>query len=173
MYVNRQVQAAQLERAQDDPRNFSDPSAFTSGDQPLTSQTIELGADINLFVTHSVRDSQQQSLRLKNMVDGRYGRSDLSSEGVIPQTSLFREPTKSLSELLKERKKQQPATADTEATHSPKGESLAADDMPENTQQTQTVATEAATKTVRNGAPSFAEQLRSGAGRLPLAQNNR
>jgi len=173
VYVNRQVQAAQLERAQDDPRNFSDPSAFTSGDQPLTSQTIELGADINLFVTHSVRDSQQQSLRLKNMVDGRYGRSDLSSEGVIPQTSLFREPTKSLSELLKERKKQQPATADTEATNSPKGESLAADDMPENTQQTQTVATEAATKTVRNGAPSFAEQLRSGAGRLPLAQNNR
>lgn len=173
VYVNRQVQASQLERAQDDPRSFSAPSAFTSGDQPLTSQTTDLGTDKNLFVTHVVRDSQQQSLLFKNMVDGRYGRADLSSEGALQQTSLFREPTKSLSELLKERKKQQPATTDITEGNSPDGESLAADDMPENTQQTQAAATEAATKTVRNGAPSFAEQLRSGAGRLPLAQNNR
>ena len=173
VYVNPQVQASQAERAQDDSRGFSDPRAFTARTQQLSSQTAELGADHNLFVTPAVRDSQLQASIIGSTVDGRYGRSDLSSDGEIQQTSLFREPTKSLAELFKERKKTQPTTADLEHGNSPDGEALAVDEMPENPQLTQAMPAETATHTARNGAPSFSEQLRSGVGRLPLAQNNR
>jgi hypothetical protein len=172
VYVNRQVQMSQTERAQDDPRSFSDPRAFTSGDQLLTSQTLELGADANLFVTHSVRDSQRQSRFLNNVVDGHYGRADLSSEGDLRQLSLFREPLKGLADLLKERKKQQStATTDVENGNRPTGEQPAGDEVPENAQQTRALPTEKVKAVARSGAPSFSEQLRSGAGRLSRAQS--
>lgn len=171
VYVSRQVQASQLEREQDDPRNFSDPRAFTSSEQRLTSQSPELGTDPNLFVTHAVRDSQRQSRILSSMVDGHYGRADLSSEGDLEPISLFREPVKGLAELFKERK--QPPTPEAQDVNHPAGEQAAAEPSAAEPQPSQALPTEKASTVASHGAPSFSEQLRTGAGRLPLAQSNR
>ncbi len=173
VYVNREVQAAQAERALDDSRGFSDPRAFTFGDRPLTSLSLELGTDPNLFVTHAIRDSQQQSRFLNSIIDGHYGRADLSSEGDLQSLNLFREPLKGLAELFKERKKPQAATPDVEADTDATDDTPDAADLPENAKQTQVVPTDKAQKPARSGAASFSEQLRTGAGRLPLAQSNR
>src|SRR5690606_16094168 len=69
-YVNREVQASQLERERTDARGFSDPRAFDLDEQRLASQSLELGFDPAVFVTRTVRDTQEQARFLSNTVAG-------------------------------------------------------------------------------------------------------
>ncbi len=168
VYVNREVSASQELRAQDDPRNFSDPSAAVPGEHPPVSLGAGLGMDINLFVTHAIRDSQRTASALSNSVEGRYSRLGLGSDGYLASPGLFSHSATEISELLKEqRKKLKKAAADVsgDALENEQGEAK----PEEQTEQAKKPAKAAPQRLAGGAAPSFGEQLRSGAARLPLA----
>lgn len=169
VYVNRAVESAQAQRTADDPRGFSDPAAVMPGERPPLSLGLGLGMDINLFVTHAVRDSQRDAGFLKGTVEGRYGRLGLGSDGYLAQPGLFRNTATEIENLLEQQRKKlkkaageaPAAVADGEQGEAPAGK--VAEKAVEKPAQ-------AAPQRLAGGAaPSFGEQLRSGAARLPLA----
>ena len=169
VYVNRAVNVSQDQRAADDPRGFSDPAAVMPGEHQPVSLGAGLGMDINLFVTHAVRDSQRDAGFLKGTVEGRYSRLGLGSDGYLPQPGLFRNAATEVENLLEQQRKKlkkaageaPDAVADGEQGEAPAGK--VAEKAVEKPAQ-------AAPQRLAGGAaPSFGEQLRSGVARLPLA----
>jgi len=180
VYVNREVQAVQQERSLQDPRGFSDPRAVTPGDQPLSSQTLELGFDPNLFVTRAVHESQHQALFSNSVVAGRYARADLSSDGYLSRIGLFSEPLLERPALFQEANPQQPATPAPATAPAPVAASddidsadaaeLATVDAADTSgEQAVNTPVKTGVSNARSGAPSFTEQLRTGTASLPLA----
>ena len=178
VYINKEVEAMQQERLLQDPRSFSDPQAVTPGDQPLSSQTLELGFDPNVFVTRTVQDSQRQANFSDRVIAGRYPRIDLSSDGFLSRIGLFREPLLERPALFQEANPQQP----TAPAPAPAPVAVSDDTDNADTAELATVdasehggvqATHAPVKTsmpnARPGALSFAEQLRAGSASLPMA----
>lgn len=154
VYVNRQVQESQGERAQDDVRFFSNPNWVDPGRTESTSIGAGLGQDPNLFVQHSVRDTQTRAGFLARLVEGRLGRLSLSSDRLLPTPDLF-EPTPNNM------------TPDAEAATNEAPENTEVDpgNVPGDQVSDDTELNDEAL--VSSGAPSFTEQLRGGSARLP------
>ncbi len=163
-YVNQQVVVSQTERAQDDPRAFGDPRAVTPDEYRPISLGAGLGFDPNLFVVHSVRDSQRMASDFDRMVEGRFGRIELDSDRYLLQPGLFHDGEHEIPSWLKQQEADgtQPTPTADEAATVPTDD---ADTPPPETDRPAAVST----RPSGGGAPSFAEQLRSGASRLPLA----
>ena len=163
-YVHQQVVVSQTERAQDDPRAFGDPRAVTPDEYRPISLGAGLGFDPNLFVVHSVRDSQRMASDFDRMVEGRFGRIELDSDRYLLQPGLFHDGEHEIPSWLKQQEAdgtQPTPTADEAAT-------VPTDDADTPSPETDRPAA-VSTRPSGGGAPSFAEQLRSGASRLPLA----
>jgi len=163
-YVHQQVVVSQTERAQDDPRAFGDPRAVTPDEYRPISLGAGLGFDPNLFVVHSVRDSQRMASDFDRMVEGRFGRIELDSDRYLLQPGLFHDGEHEIPSWLKQQEADgtQPTPTADEAATVPTDD---ADTPPPETDRPAAVST----RPSGGGAPSFAEQLRSGASRLPLA----
>lgn len=163
-YVNQQVVVSQTERAQDDPRAFGDPRAVTPDEYRPISLGAGLGFDPNLFVVHSVRDSQRMASDFDRMVEGRFGRIELDSDRYLLQPGLSHDGEHEIPSWLKQQEADgtQPTPTADEAATVPTDD---ADTPPPETDRPAAVST----RPSGGGAPSFAEQLRSGASRLPLA----
>ncbi|MGE0071439.1 MAG: DUF4347 domain-containing protein [Thiomonas sp.] len=169
VYVNPAVESAHAERMADDAHYFGRPEWVASGDIRLSSQTLDLGMDPNLFVQHAVRDAQQRATFIGRVVDGRYGRITLSSDHVLPTPELFQPDAR---QLLEKQLKSQPSRPPAEAR--PTAESAAtprADASRIPPPANVAIAGDIEPVAPWNGspAPSFAEQLRGGTGRLPLS----
>ena len=171
VYVNREVASSQAQRAADDPRSFSDPAAVMPGEHQPVSLGAGLGMDINLFVTHAVRDSQRDAGFLKGTVEGRYSRLDLGSDGYLPSPSLFRNPATEVEKLLEQqRQKPKKAAAVSDQAGNGQGDVAAAAQADKSADEPTEKSARAVPQRLAGGAaPSFGEQLRSGAARLPLA----
>lgn len=168
VYVNRAVESAQAERAMDDAHQFGRPEWVAAGDIRLSSQTPDLGMDPNLFIQHAVRDSQQQATFIGRVVDGRYGRITLSSDHALPTPELFQPDAR---QLLEKQLKKQPLQPPAEAR--PDKESAATSRIDTSRMQSTTDTAvagrmELVASWIDSPAPSFADQLRGGTGRLPL-----
>ena len=163
-YVHQQVVVSQTERAQDDPRAFGDPRAVTPDEYRPISLGAGLGFDPNLFVVHSVRDSQRMASDFDRMVEGRFGRIELDSDRYLLQPGLSHDGEHEIPSWLKQQEADgtQPTPTADEAATVPTDD---ADTPPPETDRPAAVST----RPSGGGAPSFAEQLRSGASRLPLA----
>lgn len=163
-YVNQQVVVSQTERAQDDPRAFGDPRAVTPDEYRPISLGAGLGFDPNLFVVHSVRDSQRMASDFDRMVEGRFGRIELDSDRYLLQPGLSHDGEHEIPNWLKQQEADgtPPIPSADEAATVPTDD---ADTPPPETDRPAAVST----RPSGGGAPSFAEQLRSGASRLPLA----
>jgi hypothetical protein len=189
IFVNPEVLLIQQERALDDRSVYSDPRAMLSNETLLRSQTLGLGMDPNLFVTHAVRDSQRQAGILDDVVDGRYGRVHLTSDNILPDDGLFHERLLELRDLLKTRNGnhqdqarpvQRSATPrasienglrDESGLAQEKWEALSIgvrDAAQENHSNHRPLA--AAFAPLARTAPSFSEQLQAGAKSLPLSR---
>ena len=178
VYVNREVQNAQMERAAHDVRFFSQPGMVTPGDIQLSSQATGLGMDPNLFVQHSVRDTQRHASFLGGTVDGRLGRISLSGDRVLPTPDLFQPDAAQLfSQQLREQERRQQGNTQGENdenagdagqqasnANSASPAAIAAVDADDASNQGSSVALPTA--------PSFSAQLRDAAVRLPLAARN-
>lgn len=170
VYVNREVASSQAQRDQDDPRGFSDPSAAVPGERPPVSLGAGLGQDPNLFVSHAIRDSQSVASFLRSTVEGRYSRLGLGSDGYLASPGLFSQPATEISELLKEqRKKLKKAAGETSAAVAEHGQGDAPATQPQIARAAGQPDRAAARASGGVAAPSFNEQLRSGAARLPMA----
>ncbi|WP_461309700.1 Ig-like domain-containing protein [Azonexus hydrophilus] len=170
VYVNREVASSQAQRAQDDPRGFSDPSAAVPGERPPVSLGAGLGQDPNLFVSHAIRDSQSVASFLRSTVEGRYSRLGLGSDGYLASPGLFSQPATEISELLKEqRKKLKKAAGEASAAVAENGQGDAPATQPQIARAAGQPDRAAARASGGVAAPSFNEQLRSGAARLPMA----
>ena len=170
VYVNREVASSQAQRAQDDPRGFSDPSAAVPGERPPVSLGAGLGQDPNLFVSHAIRDSQSVASFLRSTVEGRYSRLGLGSDGYLASPGLFSQPATEISELLKEqRKKLKKAAGEASAAVAEHGQGDAPATQPQIARAAGQPDRAAAPASGGVAAPSFNEQLRSGAARLPMA----
>ena len=170
VYVNREVVNAQLARVPNDVRFFSQPGMGTPGDINLLSQATGLGSDQNLFVQHSVRDTQRHASFLGSTVDGRLGRVSLSGDWLLPTPELFQPDSESLlfSPLDKDPKEQGAATQDNVGNIAPAAKT-------EQAERKVSADSESPTPTkpiTRLVAPSFAQQLRNAAGRLPVPSRN-
>ena len=163
-YVHQQVVVSQTERAQDDPCAFGDPRAVTPDEYRPISLGAGLGFDPNLFVVHSVRDSQRMASDFDRMVEGRFGRIELDSDRYLLQPGLSHDGEHEIPSWLKQQEADgtQPTPTADEAATVPTDD---ADTPPPETDRPAAVST----RPSGGGAPSFAEQLRSGASRLPLA----
>jgi len=172
VYVHRQVSAAQAERERSDPRGFSDPQPFASPGRQPALQTPDLGFAPALFVTHAVRDSQRQSHFLNSIVEGRYSRTDLSSDGYLARPGLFGDSAIEWSRVLKQKGRPQGVDArQGDATHDRSGNGPVP--APAGGAATVAEGIEAAPPlTAGASAPSFAEQLRRGAAALPIAPHD-
>lgn len=170
VYVNREVASSQAQRDQDDPRGFSDPSAAVPGERPPVSLGAGLGQDPNLFVSHAIRDSQSVASFLRSTVEGRYSRLGLGSDGYLASPGLFSQPATEISELLKEqRKKLKKAAGEASAAVAENGQGDAPATQPQIARAAGQPDRAAARASGGVAAPSFNEQLRSGAARLPMA----
>ena len=170
VYVNREVASSQAQRAQDDPRGFSDPSAAVPGERPPVSLGAGLGQDPNLFVSHAIRDSQSVASFLRSTVEGRYSRLGLGSDGYLASPGLFSQPATEISELLKEqRKKLKKAAGEASVAVAENGQGDAPATQPQIARAAGQPDRAAARASGGVAAPSFNEQLRSGAARLPMA----
>lgn len=89
VYVSLAVTSSQSERANDDPRTFSNPDWVLSRDIQSQSIGAGLGFDPNLFVTHAVRDTQSHGAFLSAIVGGRLSRLSLSVDWLLPTPDLF------------------------------------------------------------------------------------
>ena len=169
VYVNREVASSQAQRDQDDPRGFSDPSAAVPGERPPVSLGAGLGQDPNLFVSHAIRDSQSVASFLRSTVEGRYSRLGLGSDGYLASPGLFSQPATEISELLKEqRKKLKKAAGEASAAVAEHGQGDAPATQPQIARAAGQPDRASARASGGVAAPSFNEQLRSGAARLPM-----
>ncbi|MCE1241110.1 MAG: hypothetical protein LWW83_14420, partial [Azonexaceae bacterium] len=170
VYVNRAVSASQELRTQDDPRSFSDPAAVSPGQQQPASLGRDLGQDPNLFVTHAIRDSQREAGFQHSTVEGRYSRLGLGSDGYLSQPGLFSNPATELDEILKEQRKKLKKAADMDEEPTERGADGEKTAQPaEKSTGKSADAAEMPQRLAGGAAPSFGEQLRSGAARLPMA----
>ncbi|MBV2235540.1 MAG: tandem-95 repeat protein, partial [Sterolibacterium sp.] len=178
VYVNREVTHSQALRAQDDPRGFSDPAAVEQNLAGPRSLGMNLGVDRNLFVIHAIRDSQQTASFLQNTVQGRYSRLGLGGDDLLAQPGLFRNQHIEVSELLelqrkKLKKSASEASANADNAEQDATEQDAAEQKVEPTARQALPAersAQSAPQRLAGGAsPSFSEQLRKGAARLPMA----
>ncbi len=174
VYVNREVVNAQLERAPDDVRVFSQPGMATPGDINLQSQAMGLGMDPNLFVQHSVRDTQRHASFLGSTVDGRLGRVSLSGDWLLPTPELFQPDVDSFlfNPVDKDKdkdKKGQDVAPQGDAENAPQA---ANEEGAERKASAANDSPAPAKTTARLVSPSFAQQLRNAAGRLPVVSRN-
>ena len=170
VYVNREVSASQELRIQDDPRGFSDPAAVSPGQQQPASLGRDLGQDPNLFVTHAIRDSQREAGFQHNTVEGRYSRLGLGSDGYLSQPGLFSNPATELDELLKEQRKKLKKAAEMDEEPTERGANGEKTAQPAERPTGKSADAAGTPQRLAGGAaPSFGEQLRSGAARLPMA----
>ncbi len=173
LYVDIEVSRAQQERALDDTRGFSNPHAVNMDNPLAASIGGGLGQDFNLFVVHAIRDSQREASFLRNSVEGRYSRLGLGSDGYLASPGLFRNAATELENLLQdERKKLKKAAAAAETEASEASETAAAErgqGAAKPAEKAKTPAKAAPQRLAGGAAPSFDEQLRSGAARLPMA----
>lgn len=182
VYVNREVQAAQAERARLDTSSISNTYWSEPGVVGSVSIGSGLGQDPNLFVEHSVREAQRQGGFLNSVVLGRLGRTTLGADGELPTPHLH-EPVIRVpgapddSGAPQEAQQDSPATGQSAtAAQSPNGQpEPVIDPTPEpsagqgsNEDPDPLAQMEAVPMRVSHAAPSFSEQLRGGAARLPV-----
>lgn len=178
VYVTREVQFAQQQRSLDDRRHLSQPGSAQHGDINLLSLGVGLKADPTLFVQHAVRDSHRQASFLSNTVDGRLGRVSLSSDHTLPSPHLFETR---LAMLLDKRLKtnkggvilDEPLPTEVamqpEQEQEQETEALAGEDGADFLSAGPELSTDTAPAAQPLSAPSFNDQLRHSANRLPLA----
>ena len=121
-----------------------------------------------LFIQHAVRDSQQQATCIGRVVDGRYGRITLSSDHALPTPELFQPDAR---QLLEKQLKKQPLQPPAEARPSEESADASRIDTSRMQSTTDTAVAgrmEPVASWIDSPAPSFADQLRGGIGRLPL-----
>ena len=164
VYVTPEVNGAQAAREQSDPLFFSNPQAVQHRGIQSGSIGAGLGMDPALFVQHMVRVSQARGELLGDVINGRWGRVSLSSDGRIPTPDWF-EPD--LGQFLpdmpgEDQPQQQP---DPQAAD----RSAASDTANEQATVAINAAMQPANPVQRAAAPSFSEQLRSAGARLPVA----
>ncbi len=166
-YVHEAVVAAQTER------EFAGDSQATGRidmARPYSSGVqvpgMDLGIDPALFVQDAVRSSQSLAEFMQQLVQGRHGRVSLSVDQDLPTPGLYQPDAAKLvpqpDDSTKETVKPVPDAATPEKTAFPT--SADADLLAEETAADDSVGHEA----VRS-APSFADQLRRGATRLPMS----
>jgi VCBS repeat-containing protein len=89
VYVSPGVNAAQAEREATDTRYYSDPAAAHRGEIQSGSIGAGLGMDPVVYVQHAVRESHARSVWLDEVVNGRLGRISLSSDSLIRTPEWF------------------------------------------------------------------------------------
>lgn len=166
-YVHEAVVAAQTER------EFAGDSQATGRidmARPYNSGVqvpgMDLGFDPTLFVQHAVRSSQSLAEFMQQLVQGRHGRASLSADHDLPTPGLYQPDAARLApqpdDSAKEAAKPAPdaGTPDKAASLTSADADLLADE---------TAADDAVGHEAVRSAPSFAEQLRRGATRLPMS----
>lgn len=166
-YVHEAVVAAQTER-----EFVNDSQAIGRIDmaRPYNSGVqvpgMDLGFDPTLFVQHAVRSSQSLAEFMQQLVQGRHGRASLSADHDLPTPGLYQPDAARLApqpdDSAKEAAKPAPdaGTPDKAASLTSADADLLADE---------TAADDAVGHEAVRSAPSFAEQLRRGATRLPMS----
>ena len=155
VFVNRVVEMAQRERGTFDVRDYSDPEAVTPGDGLPVSLAGGLGADPALFVQPVVRAAQGDGAFIDNVIDGRYSRINLSIDWRITTPALSQPDGANLLRGT-------PVAGERGAAEIPPGERPATDTTGKPAGDTRSAPGN------KRAAPSFSQQLRGGAGRLPL-----
>ena len=171
VYVSPGVNDAQAEREATDTLYYSDPSVAHRGDIQSGSIGAGLGMDPVLYVQHAVRASQARSIWLDEVVNGRLGRLSLGSDGMIRTPEWFEPLPENIVPEMPGEKADEPdaSKAPGDAT---KGESEKTSAAPVRPFAIDRPAGQGGTSGSSQrpaAAPSFSDQLRSSASRVPAA----
>ncbi|MFT0851197.1 cadherin-like domain-containing protein [Achromobacter sp. F4_2707] len=170
VYVNREVQAAQDERAETDARSMSNTFWSQPGMVGSSSIGAGLGQDPNLFVEHAVRMAQRGGDMIDNLVLGRLGRVGLGADGALPVPDLSEPVMRGVAPAVQPPAAQPPAEpAANEAPENTSAQDEVAQGVSSAFMEADELAAEDdAALQLSHAAPSFSEQLRGGSGRLPV-----
>ncbi len=158
LYVHNAVVAAQNERAlTGDARASSRTDLARPYETGVRVPGIDLGMDPTLFVQHAVRDSQKLSDFMSSLVDGRLSRVSLGNDRALATPELLQTDP---GQLLPKPPADEAKNDAEKGAEKPAGSAAKAGDGG---------GVDARAAIPAGMAPSFAEQLRGGAARLPLS----